>query len=63
MFLNKYKLNPFELFNNMSLLDFDSYISRLNQMLEEENNNKDKKDTFANALTYVRDVLNTMPLG
>lgn len=61
-FLMKYKLNPFELFANMTLLDLESYMSRLATKLEEEEKDKNKQNGLGKSLVALRDILNIMPI-
>lgn len=61
-FLMKYKLNPFELFANMTLLDLESYMSRLAMKLEEEEKDKNKQNGLGKSLVALRDILNIMPI-
>ena len=58
----RYKLNPFELFSNMSLLDSESYMTRLSMKIEEEEKDKSKQNNFAKSLVALRDLLNYMTL-
>lgn len=61
-FLLRYKLNPFELFSNMTLLDLESYMTRLSMKLEEEEKDKSKQSNFAKSLVALRDLLNYMTI-
>lgn len=61
-FLMRYKLNPFELFSNMTLLDLESYMTRLSMKLEEEEKDKSKQSNFAKSLVALRDLLNYMTM-
>ena len=61
-FLMRYKLNPFELFSNMTLLDLESYMTRLSMKIEEEEKDKSKQSNFAKSLVALRDLLNYMTL-
>ena len=58
----RYKLNPFELFSNMTLLDLESYMTRLSMKIEEEEKDKSKQNNFAKSLVAMRDLLNYMTL-
>jgi len=58
----RYKLNPFELFSNMTLLDLESYMSRLSMKIEEEEKDKNKQNNFSKSLIALRDLLNYMTL-
>jgi len=58
----RYKLNPFELFSNMTLLDLESYMTRLSMKIEEEEKDKSKQNNFAKSLVALRDLLNYMTL-
>jgi len=60
--LMRYKLNPFELFSNMTLLDLESYMTRLSMKIEEEEKDKSKQNNFAKSLVALRDLLNYMTL-
>lgn len=57
-----YKLNPFELFSNMTLLDLESYMTRLSTKIEEEEQDKSKQKNFAKQLIALRDLLNYMTM-
>lgn len=61
-FLMRYKLNPFELFSSMTLLDLESYVTRLSMKLEEEEKDKSKQSNFAKSLVALRDLLNYMTM-
>lgn len=61
-FLMRYKLNPFELFSNITLLDLETYVARLSQKLEEEDKQRNKNNNFAKSLVALRDILNYMSL-
>lgn len=61
-FLMRYKLNPFELFSNMTLLDLESYMTRLSKKIEEEEKDKCKQNNFGKSLIALRDLLNYMTL-
>lgn len=61
-FLMRYKLNPFELFANITLLDLETYVARLSQKLEEEEKQRNKNNNFAKSLVALRDILNYMSL-
>lgn len=58
----RYKLNPFELFANITLLDLETYVARLSQKLEEEEKQRNKNNNFAKSLVALRDILNYMSL-
>lgn len=58
----RYKLNPFELFSNMTLLDLESYMTRLSTKIEEEEQDKSKQKNFAKQLIALRDLLNYMTM-
>ncbi len=58
----RYKLNPFELFSNITLLDLETYVARLSQKLEEEDKQRNKNNNFAKSLVALRDILNYMSL-
>ena len=46
----------------MTLLDFESYIARIEGQIKEEEKRKDSKD-FGKSLIAIRDILNYMTLG
>ena len=58
----RYKLNPFELFSNMTLLDLETYVARLSAKIEEEDKQRNKGNNFAKSLVALRDILNYMSL-
>ena len=58
----RYKLNPFELFSNMTLLDLESCMTRLSMKIEEEEKDKSKQNNFAKSPVALRDLLNYMTL-
>ena len=58
----RYKLNPFELFANITLLDLETYVARLSQKLEGEEKQRNKNNNFAKSLVALRDILNYMSL-
>lgn len=62
IFLTKYKMNPFELFKDITLLDFETYVRRIEMQLKEESKNKDGKKDLAKSLIAIRDILNYMTL-
>ena len=62
VFLRRYKIDPFQLFSKMTLLDFESYIARIEGQIKEEEKRKDSKD-FGKSLIAIRDILNYMTLG
>lgn len=61
-FLMRYKLNPFELFSNMTLLDLESYMTRLSTKIEEEEKDKNRQNNFSKSIVALRDLLNYMTL-
>lgn len=62
LFLQKFKLNPFDLMNKISLLDLFSYIGILEQKIKKENDSIQKKD-FEKAIISLRDILIFMTMG
>ena len=46
----------------MTLLDFESYIARIEGQIKDEEKRKDNKD-FGKSLIAIRDILNYMTLG
>lgn len=62
IFLTKYKMNPFELFKDITLLDFETYVRRIEMQLKEESKSKDGKKDLAKSLIAIRDILNYMTL-
>lgn len=62
VFLTRYKMDPFDLFKDLTLLDFETYIRKLELQVQEENKNKEGKKDLAKALVSIRDILNYMTL-
>lgn len=62
LFLQKFKLNPFELMNKITLTDLVSYIGILDKKIKKENDSIQKKD-FEKALVSLRDILIFMTMG
>lgn len=63
VFIRDYKINPFELFGNLALLDMNSYIYRINEQMKEEHKHDPENKRLTQQLIFLRDTLNTMPLG
>lgn len=63
MFLMKYKINPFEIFKDLTLLDFESYIRRIENKISEQEKEDKKNNNFGKSLVALRDLLNYMTLG
>lgn len=62
LFLQKFKLNPFDLMNKITLTDLVSYIGILDKKIKKENDSIQKKD-FEKALISLRDILIFMTMG
>ena len=62
LFLQKFKLNPFELMKDITTLDLISYIKLLEEKIKKEEDSIQKKD-FEKALIQLRDILIFMTLG
>lgn len=62
LFLQKFKLNPFEIMKNITLTDLVSYIHLLEQKIKKEDESIQKKD-FEKALISLRDILIFMTMG
>ncbi len=62
LFLQKFKLNPFEIMNKITLTDLVSYIGILDKKIKKENDSIQKKD-FEKALVSLRDILIFMTMG
>ena len=62
LFLQKFKLNPFELMKDITMLDLISYIKLLEEKIKKEEDSIQKKD-FEKALIQLRDILIFMTLG
>ena len=61
-FLMEYKIDPFQLFARLSMLDITSYVRAIEVKLEEQQKQKSKaggKD-FGKCLMAIRDILNYM---
>ena len=60
-FLMNYKVNPFDLFGNLSVLDLQTYVNNIESQLEAEQ--KDKKNggkDLGKSLMAIHDILNYM---
>ncbi len=62
LFLQKFKLNPFELMKCITLTDLVSYIQILEQKIKKEDESINKKD-FEKSLVALRDILIFMTMG
>lgn len=62
LFLQKFKLNPFDLMNKITVTDLVSYIGILDKKMQKENDSIQKKD-FEKALISLRDILIFMTMG
>lgn len=58
-FIRYYKLNPYEMFDKMSITDFQYVMRTLEKQNEEERKDK-QTDKLMKCLTAVRDMLNYM---
>ena len=59
VFLRFFKVNPFQMMNNMSMLDLDMYLKRI-QYEEEQERNRTKKKDIMQCLKHVCDYLNVI---
>ena len=62
VFLTKYKIDPFQQFSHMTLLDFEGYMQRIEYQIKENEKKHDGKD-LGKSLVALRDLLNYMTLG
>lgn len=62
LFLQKFKLNPFQIMKDITLLDLTSYIKMLEEKIKKEDDSIQKKD-FEKALVQLRDILIFMTMG
>lgn len=62
LFLQKFKLNPFDIMRQISLLDLVTYIKLLEEKIKKEQDSIQKKD-FEKALISLRDILIFMTMG
>ena len=60
VFLMKYKMNPFDLLGNITLLDLESYMGRIEQKIKEEEKQQEKQKGLGKSLAAIRDILNSM---
>ena len=61
-FLMKYKLNPFDLLGNVTLLDLESYMQRVDRRLKDEEKSPGRGKDLGRSLAAIRDILNCMEL-
>lgn len=57
----EFKINPFDLLRNMSILDFQSFMTQISKKFEkqaESRKNSTSNNKFAKALLQIRDILN-----
>lgn len=59
VFLRLYKINPFEIMNNISLIDLNAYMSFI-QKEEKKEHDSMKKTKIMNCLKGISDYLNVM---
>lgn len=59
--LTRYKIDPFQFFKNISLLDLQFYSMKIEAKLKEDNKELGNKD-FLKCLGSIRDTLNFMTL-
>ena len=57
----EYKMNPFELFEYMTMMDLHGYFDILHHKIEERNKQQDGNKTLK-MLSVIRDMLNKMNL-
>ena len=62
IFLQKFKLNPFSMMRDMTLLDLVTYLKLLDEKIKKEQDSINKKD-MEKALVQLRDILIFMTLG
>lgn len=62
LFLTKFKINPYELLNKISLLDLFTYIKLLERKISKENESINKND-LTKSLVALRDILIFMTMG
>lgn len=62
LFLMKYKINPFDIMNKITLLDLFSYIKILENKLKKEHDSINKDD-LTKSLVSLRDILMFITLG
>ncbi len=59
LFLRYYKVNPFEIMKDISLLDLQTYIKKIEDEEKKESKKINKKD-FITALKQISELLNYM---
>ena len=62
LFLQKFKLNPFDIMNKITITDLVSYLGILEKKIKRENDSIQKKD-FEKALVSLRDILIFITMG
>lgn len=62
IFLQKFKLNPFSMMRDMTLLDLVTYLKLLDEKIKKEQDSIHKKD-MEKALVQLRDILIFMTMG
>ena len=62
MDMEKFKINPYELLNKISLLDLFTYIKLLERKISKENDSINKND-LTKSLVALRDILIFMTMG
>ena len=62
IFLSKFKLNPFSMMRDMTLLDLVTYLKLLDEKIKKEQDSINKKD-MEKALVQLRDILIFMTMG
>ena len=62
LFLQKFKINPFEIMKDITLVDLVSYMGILEAKTKKENDSMQKKD-IEKALVSLRDILIFMTMG
>ena len=62
IFLQKFKLNPFSMMRDMTLIDLVTYLKLLDEKIKKEQDSINKKD-MEKALVQLRDILIFMTMG
>ena len=62
IFLQRFKMNPFDIMRSITLTDLVSYMHLLEQKIKKEDESIQKKD-FEKALVSLRDILIFMTMG
>ena len=57
LFLMRYKINPFEIMDHISMMDLQNYMNILQYKVSKEQETMKKKDLMK-ALIQIRDILN-----